>query len=66
MSTTTPYLKDCETALLKARGSAHSARAELSGARATRTAQLADQIEASLAWVQRIQFYAKADEVAAR
>lgn len=66
MSTTIQYLKDAEAALLKARGSVNSARAETTGARATRCQQLVDQIESSLAWAQRIRFYLEADRVAAR
>ncbi|OBJ92162.1 hypothetical protein [Mycolicibacterium conceptionense] len=64
--TTIQYLQDAEKALLAARGSVNSARAETTGARSTRCAQLVDQIEASLAWAQRIRFYLEADQVAAR
>lgn len=66
MSTTIDYLRDAEQALLRARGSVNSAKAETTGARATRCGQLVDQIEASLAWAQRIRFYLEADQVAAR
>lgn len=58
--TTIQYLQDAEAALLKARGSVHSAMAELSGSRATRCSQLIDQIENCLAWDQRIRFYLEA------
>lgn len=65
-TTTIAYLKDCEAALLKARGSVNSARAESTGSRATRCGQLVDQIENSLAWAQRIRFYLEADRMAER
>ncbi len=66
MTTTIQYLQDAETALLKARGSVNSARAESTGSRATRCGQLVDQIENSLAWAQRIRFYLEADRMAER
>ncbi|WP_137145203.1 hypothetical protein [Mycolicibacterium sp. CR10] len=65
MSTTSNYnrLADCEAALLQARNLARAAAEELPTARATRAAQLVDQIENAIAWVQRISFYCEADGV---
>lgn len=62
--TTSAYLRDCEQALLRAKGSASSAAAELVGSRQTRVLQLIDQIEQALSWAQRIEFHVRADELA--
>lgn len=64
--TTIQYLQDAEAALLKAKGSVCSARAELSGARATRCNQLVEKLEDNLAWVSRIRFFLECDQAAAR
>jgi hypothetical protein len=64
MSTTWAYLRDCEEALLRAKGSAHSAAADLVGSRQTRVLQLIEQLEQALSWAQRIEFYVRADELA--
>lgn len=64
MSTTSAYLRDAEQALQRAKGSAHSAAAELVGSRQTRVLQLIEQIEQALSWAQRVEFYVRADELA--
>lgn len=64
MSTTSAYLRDAEQALLRAKGSANSAAAELVGSRQARVLQLIEQIEQALATAQRIEFHVRADELA--
>jgi hypothetical protein len=58
-------LASCRRGLSEALRDARTAAGALTGARATRAEQLADQIEQAISWCDRIAFYVQCDATSA-